>query len=646
MPIFLRILPALCLAAAAPRLDAAAGELRPALASAKAISYYLAAKRAELTGDRQEARRQLELAAAFDPQDPHLRAALAEALARIDKLDLAEGEARRAVELDRGGPGAAEGHLVLGKLAILREQKERALAELRESMRLEVALAEARRAEVEGTGEPPAPPRPEAFRLLAQVQLAAGDGEGAAATLDRLAALDPSQPGGAAEVGRALLERKDAAGAEKWLLRAVASWSRDAASWRRLAAAQEAQREAKATASWEKVLALEPEDLFALSALGRLSLAAGDASGARAYHRQLLSIAPDDTGARVEVAFAWLEAHRPAEGLALLDEAGDPSRADDGRVPFARGTLLQGLRRWADAAAAYRRVGTKDELFAGARASEALCLSHLGRGADALAALAPALATWPRDVRLETMRAYVLTRAGRGGEAAAELEKAIAARQRDKSLEGLADLYEALGSSLSHAGRMSEALSAVRRGLAARPGDEVLLYSLGALTEEAGDPEAAVSRMRELLQASPEHADAMNFIAYSEAERGVRLDEAAKLVRRALELRPDSGAFLDTLGLIELKQGNLARAVPTLERADALAGPDPTILDHLGDAYRLAGRPTEAAGAWRRSLASFEGEERDEPKRRAAVQRKLSELPSAPGRPGGAQSVALPPGNR
>jgi Flp pilus assembly protein TadD len=620
----------------------------PALASSKAISHYLAARRAELAGDHVEARRELELAAAFDPTDAHLRAALAEALARIDKLELAEGEARRAVELDRNGPGAAEGHLVLAKLAILRERRDRALVELRESTRIEAALADASRAEAEGTGESPAPPRAEPFRLLAQVELEAGDQDAAAAALERLAALDPTQPGGAAELGRALLERKDAAGAERWLTRAVTRWPRDAASWRRLGAAQELRREERAAAaSWEKALAIDPDDLSALSALGRLALGTGDVAGARTYHRQLLAVAPDDAGARVEVAFAWLDAHRAAEGLGLLDEAGDPPRADDGRVPFARGTLLQGLRRWADAAAAFGRVPPADELFAAARANQGWCLAHQGRTREALAALAPALAAKPRDVRLETMQAYVLTRAGRGAEAATRLESAIAERQQARSAEGLPDLYEALGTSLARAGRMPEALAAVRRGLAARPGDEVLLYALGALTEEAGDAEAAVARMRELLKANPDHADALNFIAYSEAERGVSLDEAERLVRRALALRPDSGAFLDTLGVIELRRGDLASAVPTLERAEALAGPDATILDHLGDAYHKAGRTADAAGAWRRSLASFEGEDRDEPQHRAAVQRKLSELPAAKARvPGGAQSVALPPGNR
>ncbi|BDG08865.1 tetratricopeptide repeat protein [Anaeromyxobacter paludicola] len=638
--------------AAAPRDESPAAAPRPAprlpLASAKAVSHYLAARKAELAGDRQAARRELELAAAYDPQDAHLRAALAEALARIDRLDLAEGEARRALELDPGGPGAAEGHLVLGKLAMLREQKDRALSELRAAVRIEAALAEAARAEVEGTGEAPEPPRPEAFRLLAQVELAAGEEAAAAATLDRLGVLDPSQPSGPAELGRALFERKDFAGAERWLSRAVAAWPRDVDSWRRLAAAQESRREDRqARTSWEKVLGLEPDDLSALSALGRLSLAAGDAAGARAYHRQLLGLAPDDPAARVEIAFSWAEAHRPADGLALLDEAGEPPRSDDGRVPFARATLLQGLRRWADAAAEYGRIGEKDELFPAARASQALCLSRAGRARDALATLAPALAARPRDVRLETMRAYVLTRAGRGLEAAAELERSIAGRRRDGSGEGLADLYEALGSSLSKAGRTQDALAAVRRGLAVTPKDETLLYALGALTEDAGDPEGAVALMRQLLEVSPEHADALNFIAYSEAERGVKLDEAARLVRRALELRPESGAFLDTLGLVELKQGDLARAVPTLERAEALAGPDATILDHLGDAYREAGRPVEAAAAWRRSLASFDGDEHDEVKRRAAVQHKLSELRGAAGRPSaGAQSVALPPGNR
>jgi hypothetical protein len=66
------------------------------------------------------------------------------------------------------------------------------------------------------------------------------------------------------------------------------------------------------------------------------------------------------------------------------------------------------------------------------------------------------------------------------------------------------------------------------------------------------------------------------------------------------------------------------------EQADRLAGPDATILEHLGDAYRAAARPAEAARAYRRALASVAEEPPAEQSRhRAALERKLREVTSS-----------------
>jgi Flp pilus assembly protein TadD len=167
----------------------------------------------------------------------------------------------------------------------------------------------------------------------------------------------------------------------------------------------------------------------------------------------------------------------------------------------------------------------------------------------------------------------------------------------------------------------------LRAAVAAHPRDEELLFALGAAYERAGQPEVAVAQMRALLAVNPDHAEALNFVGYSYAEQGVRLDEAERLVRRALELKPRSGHILDSLGWVLFRRGDARRAVEALEQADTLAGPDATILEHLGDAYRATARPGDAARAYRRALASV-GEElpSDQGKRRASLERKLREL--------------------
>jgi len=61
-----------------------------------------------------------------------------------------------------------------------------------------------------------------------------------------------------------------------------------------------------------------------------------------------------------------------------------------------------------------------------------------------------------------------------------------------------------------------------------------------------------------------------------------RLDEAEKLIRRALAIEPDDGFFIDSLGWVYYMRGDYPRAVEQLERAIEHAGDDPTVTEHLG----------------------------------------------------------------
>jgi len=125
----------------------------------------------------------------------------------------------------------------------------------------------------------------------------------------------------------------------------------------------------------------------------------------------------------------------------------------------------------------------------------------------------------------------------------------------------------------------------------------------------------------------------MNFAGYLLAQKRKDLPEAERLVLRALELRPDTGAFLDSLGWVYFQRGEYQRAVETLERASLLEPDEPVILEHLGDAYREVSRPSDAASAWRRALEVLvlDPEAADPPLQRLQLERKLKKLSTEPG---------------
>jgi len=625
----LKLALAIALAAAAPepgRVGDAAARAPERIASAKAYAHYLRAKQAELRSDWREALDELQSAVAFDSGSASLRVALAEAYARAGLVARGETEARRALELEPAGAAAAEAHLYLGKVAALRRQSAEAARELEAAVRLQCQIAKGKPAE-EAVYDP------EAWRTLAQVQLEAGDEVAASRTLEDLAARVPAEGAAALrDLGRLYLDRRDLQRAETYLGKAVQRDRHDVEAWRRLAEVKSARhRPDEERRAWESLLREDPEDGEALLALGRLALRGGDAAAARAWFGQLLLVSRDEAGARASTAYAWLDGRRPEEALRAVDE-GLSSAGSDPRLFFAKGLVLEDQRRWAEAADAFAAVAGDDaELVSTARASQAAALVHAGRSLEALAAVDAALKARPRDVRLLSARAYVLERSGRAAEAAQFLEREL----RERAGEGApVEMYEALAASLQQSGRAEEAVRLLRKAVADRPREEALRYALAVAQDKSGDRDGAIGTMQGLLEMNPEHADAMNFVGYSWAERGVRLDDAEKLLSRALEIKPDNAFFLDSLGWIEFQKGDYARAVGLLEHADALTAPEPTILEHLGDAYRRTRRPAEAATAYRRALKAFdEGAEADAPTQRSEIERKLRDLAGAEVRP-------------
>ena len=127
-------------------------------------------------------------------------------------------------------------------------------------------------------------------------------------------------------------------------------------------------------------------------------------------------------------------------------------------------------------------------------------------------------------------------------------------------------------------------------------------FARGAMRLEADRWEAAETDLKKAIELSPEEPFVLNFLGYSWAERGENLEEAFAMIEKALKLRPNSGAIVDSLGWAHYQLGHYDEAVKTLERAVQLEPADPVITDHLGDAYWQTGRSIQAKYEWRRVL--------------------------------------------
>ena len=126
--------------------------------------------------------------------------------------------------------------------------------------------------------------------------------------------------------------------------------------------------------------------------------------------------------------------------------------------------------------------------------------------------------------------------------------------------------------------------------------------NLGISYEQLDQTQKAEQAFLKALALNPDDATTLNYIGYWWADENRRLDEALTFIKRAVELRPSSGYFADSLGWVYFRLGRYDEAVGWLEKAIQLAPTDPLISDHLGDAYWQVGRRLEAQYKWRQAL--------------------------------------------
>ncbi len=154
--------------------------------------------------------------------------------------------------------------------------------------------------------------------------------------------------------------------------------------------------------------------------------------------------------------------------------------------------------------------------------------------------------------------------------------------------------------------------------------NSVYYYYRGICEERSKQWSKAEADMRKALELQPEQPHVLNYLGYSWIDQGINLDEGMKMIKRAVEQRPDDGYIVDSLGWAYYRIGNYEDAVKHLERAIDLKPEDPTINDHLGDAYWRIGRTLEAKFQWAHAR-DLKPEPEELPKIEAKIENGLPE---------------------
>ncbi|MBV8516443.1 MAG: tetratricopeptide repeat protein [Acidobacteria bacterium] len=360
-------------------------------------------------------------------------------------------------------------------------------------------------------------------------------------------------------------------------------------------------------------------------------LRAGDAEKARDRFKTLAAADPKDTRSQYYLAESLNDLEEYAESEKIFRQllAATPNDAD---LLASFGLSLTGQKKWDDAAKTFNALlavqdvpenlaalartqlayidlqkGNYEAAYATAKAvltfgnkpnpqavNIALeALKKLNRGNDAVALLQPLATTYDSDPFIAARTIEALSRAN---------QKPVAQRLALTQVKLGTRNAIAATEAYVQAGDSTAAIALMKYATDAKPDDLDLLFELGSVYERAGDRKSAEATFLEVLKKNPEHAPTLNYLGYMWAESGVNLDRAHDMLSRAVTQEPNNGAYVDSLGWVYFRLGQLDLAEKYLTDAAKLLPRDATVHEHLGDVLAKRGDAERALQLYRTAI--------------------------------------------
>ena len=583
-------------------------------------------------------------AIAADPESFFLRVELAELYWRVSRVGEAIHEAEDVLKADPNYPDA---HRLLARIywhMLGESQTEKSNKEnLRKAIEHMEALTRVQ------------PSDADSWQFLGSLYKMNNEGQKAEEAFKKVVNVDPDSKDGLTSLAQLYFEQGDYAGAVAQLKR-IPEADMDPALLGMLGEAYTQMHDfVSGVAAYEKALERDPENKEVRRAYADALLDMGNTPAARTEFEKILKADPDDEAAYIRLAQIdrqegrFDQARKELEHARTLAQRSETNSQEDMRIQFEQASLedaagnqdkaielLQGLVKGSEheggqytpgeahnRALFLERLGSiyREQRKYDTALQAFQQIVALGRGQaplgeqlivdtlrqnhqlpKALDEVNAALQKYPEERALRILRAYVLGEMGQVDEAVKQLQALMNHTPADRELcLSVAQVY-------IQAKQFAEAEQAVNQALGYSSKPEEQEYSrfiLGEVYERQKKYDLAEEQFKKVLASNPFNASAANYLGFMLADRGVRLEESLRYIQKALQLEPNNGAYLDSLGWAYYKMNRPDLAEPHLEKAARLMSDDPTIHEHLGRLYLRLGKETQAEQEWERALKDW-----------------------------------------
>ncbi len=387
------------------------------------------------------------------------------------------------------------------------------------------------------------------------------------------------------------------------------------------------KQEDEAEKEFLKILEADPDDGLAYFRLAQISRSRRDFDKALSYYNKASTLLVGSLEISFHIATLYEELGRYEKAeerfqqlLKLTEKPGGNYSASEkqnrGAFLTHAGYVSQQLEKYPQAIAYFTELKALNPDVAVRAESYIIDTYRTARQVDkALATAESALKTFPTDQDLKLLHADLLSESGKSAPALAILEKMLGSPEDDVKV------YSAMVQVYQREKRFKEAEKTLTSAEKLFKNKESFHFMLGSMYERQKDYDRAEETFRRVLELNPQHAASLNYLGYMLADRGVRLEESLEFIKKAVDLDPNNGAYLDSLGWAYFKLSRVDEAETYLKKALERVRRDPTIHEHLGDVYYQKGQFKEAGAAWELSVKNGQ-----DPEEIRKVQKKVEDL--------------------